>query len=294
MQSELNRHFGIGESLVFVDGEGKLPKAIMRDSLGHELELYLFGATITQWRSPRGVELLYLSPDCDFSGTKPLRGGIPLVFPQFGGGPLPAHGFARTNNWTPTKSSTKPNGEVVLILELKSNEATRSIWPHEFSAELEIKLGADLTTTLRVLNTGSTEFQFQNAFHTYFKIDDLTSTFVSPLNGLTFLDSTKNRAPGSESREKVTFPGEVDRIYVDAPNTVTLRDDSRPLTFAIKKNNMADAVVWNPWIEKARNMKDLPDDGYKNFVCVETGNVAKPITLAAGSTWSCSQKLEYF
>ena len=37
-----------------------------------------------------------------FDGTQPIRGGVPVVFPQFGrpDPSLPMHGFARSSRWT--------------------------------------------------------------------------------------------------------------------------------------------------------------------------------------------------
>ena len=34
------------------------------------------------------------------------------------------------------------------------------------------------------------------------------------------------------------------------------------------------SVLWNPWIEKAAALKDLPDNGYLDFVCVETARLS--------------------
>ena len=48
----------------------------------------LFGATVTSFRTG-GVEardVLFFSRFAVTDGSKPLRGGIPIVFPQFGGG----------------------------------------------------------------------------------------------------------------------------------------------------------------------------------------------------------------
>jgi D-hexose-6-phosphate mutarotase len=39
------------------------------------------------------------------------------------------------------------------------------------------------------------------------------------------------------------------------------------------------AVLWNPWIEKTKGMADMSPEEYKEFVCVEAGAVAEPVTL---------------
>ena len=59
-----------------------------------------FGGQVLSWITPDGREHLYLSENAVFDGSKPIRGGVPVCFPQFGSlGELPAHGFARTRLW---------------------------------------------------------------------------------------------------------------------------------------------------------------------------------------------------
>lgn len=41
--------------------------------------IYLHGATITSWKV-NGKELLFLSSKAVLDGSKPIRGGIPIVF----------------------------------------------------------------------------------------------------------------------------------------------------------------------------------------------------------------------
>src|SRR5436305_14896187 len=47
---------------------------------GESIEVLLFGATITSWKS-NGKENLFLSEKAVLDGSKAVRGGIPLVFP---------------------------------------------------------------------------------------------------------------------------------------------------------------------------------------------------------------------
>ena len=48
----------------------------------------LFGATVISWVLPSGKEMLYLSSLCDKTHKSPIRGGIPVIFPQFSNGIL--------------------------------------------------------------------------------------------------------------------------------------------------------------------------------------------------------------
>ena len=38
-------------------------------------------------------------PDAKMDGSKPISGGIPHCFPQFGPGAIQQHGFARNETW---------------------------------------------------------------------------------------------------------------------------------------------------------------------------------------------------
>nr|ACN40512.1 unknown [Picea sitchensis] len=77
------------------EGEGKLPKLVLKSNGGSEAEIYLFGGCISSWKIPNGKDLLFVRPDAVFNGQKPISGGIPHCFPQFGPGLIQQHGFAR-------------------------------------------------------------------------------------------------------------------------------------------------------------------------------------------------------
>merc|ERR1719378_971343 len=65
-------------------------------------EIYTFGATVTSFKAP--TEVLFISPDAKFDGSKPISGGLPFCWPQFGPGDMQQHGFARNCDWTVAKT----------------------------------------------------------------------------------------------------------------------------------------------------------------------------------------------
>jgi glucose-6-phosphate 1-epimerase len=107
-----------------------LPVVVARHAAsGAELRIHPFGATVTSWKTGAGQEVLFVSSAADLSGARPIRGGIPVAFPQFGAqGPLPMHGFARTAVW---ETVAVEDGAVEMAL--RDDEATRALWPHAFA-----------------------------------------------------------------------------------------------------------------------------------------------------------------
>ena len=46
-----------------------------------------------------------MRPDAKLDGSKPISGGIPFCFPQFGPGEIQQHGFARNVDWAVVEQS---------------------------------------------------------------------------------------------------------------------------------------------------------------------------------------------
>lgn len=151
---------------------------------GDSVTVYLYGATVTSWKTSNGAEQLFLSSAAVLDGSKAIRGGIPLVFPVFGPPPkthatgqLPQHGFARNSYWEFLgKSSSeslglKADDSVKLDFGLSSSmldEASRKKWPYEFGLVYSVTLGkGKLECQLHVQNKGDQSFEFQCLFHTY-------------------------------------------------------------------------------------------------------------------------------
>ena len=75
------------------------------------MEILHYGATVISWKSPDAaggepLERLFVSSKAALDGSKPVRGGIPIVFPVFGAPELPQfsklkqHGYARGSTWS--------------------------------------------------------------------------------------------------------------------------------------------------------------------------------------------------
>jgi len=50
----------------------------------------------------------------------------------------------------------------------------------------------------------------------------------------------------------------------------------------VRHHGFSDVVAWNPGPELSKSMRDLTDDGYLGFVCVETARVSEPMTSVPG------------
>ncbi|KAL4815423.1 class II aldolase/adducin N-terminal [Aspergillus spinulosporus] len=275
---------------------------------GESVTVNLNGATVTSWKTASGAEKLWLSEAAVLDGSKPIRGGIPVVFPVFGPPPsdhatssLPQHGFARSSLWEFLGKSSESSGAnsgddtVKLDFGLSSgllSDDFKSKWPHEFGLVYSVTLSPEgLGTSLQVRNQGEKSFEFQVLLHTYFAIEDISQTHVKNLQGKTYIDKVQNATTHTESNSSIQFTSETDRVYKDLDPSVPLVISSGDKElFSITREGLDDAVVWNPWIEKAKGMGDFsPDDGYKKMVCVEAGAVNGWQTLEAGESWEGGQ-----
>jgi glucose-6-phosphate 1-epimerase len=271
-------------------GTGNLPKLVLTTADGSRAEIYLYGAHITSWIPAGGSEALFLSPKANFSSGMSIRGGVPIIFPQFGGlGPLPAHGFARNVTWELIESASDHAG-----LRLRESESGLKMWPHKFELEYTVRIGGkQLEMSLKVTNTDSAPFEFTSALHTYLQVRDLHRTTIVGLKGVWFADKTKPSAgikrESTQKDELLEFPGEVDSVYFDVVNPVQLVQDEKKTT--VEKSGFSDVVVWNPGPEKCAASKDMLPKSYLEFVCIEAAAVEKPISLSRGESWTGMQKL---
>jgi glucose-6-phosphate 1-epimerase len=278
-----------------VKGLNGLEKVVLKDATGCSAEVYLYGGHVTSWKNEKGEELLFLSNKALFEPPKAIRGGIPICFPQFSNiGPLMAHGFARNRIWsidTDPQIGPAPNSSGAFIdLILKPSEEDSKTWPHSFEYRLRVEVGPGgiLTLTSRIRNTNpdGKSFSFTFAYHTYFSVSDISEVRVEGLETLDYLDNLRERTRLTEQGDAITFEGELDRIYLEAPRKIAILDHEKNRTFVVIKDGLPDAVVWNPWDKKAKAMSDFGDEEYKHMVCVEAATIEDPVTLKPSEEWT--------
>ena len=238
----------------------------------------LNGAHLLSWKPEGEEEGLWLSAATSFKKGAAIRGGVPICWPWFGPAAqqgLPAHGFARNQRWTLKAHNEDDNG-AVLTFELKSNEETRALWPHDFTLFARFKLGKTCEIELEAHG----EFETASALHPYFNVGDITEVNVSGL-GDTYIDKVDNAKEGKLSDGIQTFPDRTDRVYLNPEACSVIHDAKLNRAIEVIHQHHSNVVGWNPGPALSVSMADVPDDGYKTFVCVETACVTEPQKASA-------------
>lgn len=234
---------------------------------------------------------LWLSQTSFFHKDRAIRGGIPICWPWFGKNKndtsLAQHGFARTSLWK-LHAIKEINADTTSItLELNDSRQTRTLWPFKFKLTLLIIISDKLSLTLTTQNIDDKPFEISEALHSYFKVKDISQVTVKGLENISYIDQLKENTI-SRATLPIIINEEVDRIYYDTQDSCTLNDTHRKIS--IDNKGSFSTVVWNPWITKAKEMRDFDDQGYKRMLCIETGNVLQnSITIKAGESHSITQ-----
>src|SRR6185436_20103223 len=126
------RRFEIPGRVTLLEGKGDLPRIEVLSEWS-SAEIYLHGAHVTDFQPRCEPSLIFTSQFSRFAPHQPIRGGIPIIFPWFGGREgEPAHGFARLVDWELHETTATPDGGASLRFSLPETEAS-GMWP-QFSA----------------------------------------------------------------------------------------------------------------------------------------------------------------
>ena len=265
---DLNNYYGIDDALRFEIGEGGMTRAIISHRLCRG-ELYLHGAQITKFQPSGFDDILFLSSNSFFESNRAIRGGIPLVFPWFGPNSenetLPMHGYARITQWQMKRADYHPSK---LVLELGAYIAP-------FELQLFIAFSEHLTISLRVNNPTSEMRHFEEAFHSYFTVGDISKISIRGLEYDSYIDQVDHFRIYEGESGPIKINSETDRIYLNTAGTTEIDDPVLRRRIFIDKHHSKSTVVWNPWIDKTERMPDLGDDEWLHMVCIESANIAK-------------------
>ena len=249
---------------------------------------------------------------------KAIRGGIPVVFPQFGrpSQAMSQHGFARTSMWNIGEVSSNEL-DCSLQLTLSSSPVTLEQWPHHFKLTYTVTLSATgLLCTLSATNVGGSSFACHTLLHTYFRLSHISEVRFIGFKGHEYTDKVQGGAVNTTSEEAIAITSEVDRVYL-APSAsahsevssrcaipdiyITDATNNEPLMliekFASLEQNGSqqkvetDCVLWNQWREGSLGMADMDDDGFEHYVCVEPGTVSEYVSVPPEARLSLSQRL---
>ena len=269
--TELNKRFG-SKRVKFSRGPEGFVWIDIQNEFG-SARLTLHGAHVTSFIPAGSDDVLWVSQKSMFVPEKAIRGGIPVCWPWFGkhktSPELPTHGYARLCDWEVASVSSCPEGDgVELHLAPEKVPAKWQPLPVELTFQAAVEKDGILRLVLSMLNCGEQPVAISSALHTYFAVDAIENVAIDGLEDVRFVDSLT----GTENSESgpIRIAAETDRVYLDCENDITLRDGSHYTE--IVRDGSRSAVVWNPWIEKSKNLADFGDDEYHRMVCIESTN----------------------
>lgn len=253
----------------------------------------VFGGQLLSFVPNGGREVMWLSPAAKPPPT-PIRGGSPVCWPYFArqgqGSDVPSHGFVRTVPWELRDARREADGSMLLTLAPPALEGL------SLRLTMKLRIGRTLEQELITENTGSQPAVFTQALHNYFNVSDALKVDVAGLDGLTYLDKldagNAHVQQGDWNLRDPRDPGRSDRIYTQARGHYVLRDAGFGRSIDITTQGSRSAVVWNAGEAAAAKMDDI-GAGWRNYVCVEAGNVGPDlIELAPGGSHVLKQVFE--
>jgi len=290
---QLNKSFGIAGKVNFFTGKGAL-QSVEINTRNARSEISLYGAQLLSFIPSGQQDLIWMSESSLFEEGKAIRGGIPLCFPWFGphvsDKTKPQHGFARLQYWKVNEIQETTDEVIIVELSLQQSDSSLAMWPYHFNAIAQFSIGKKLEVKLTVTNTGTENFEYSDALHTYFNISSIDTIGIEGLQDATYYDgfgmNLKTQHPAV-----LYFNTETNRRYVNTTGSCIIHDKDRNRKIIVEKTGSKVTVVWNPGEAIAKTIGDMPPNGYETFVCVEPANAypgVDMITLEPGQSHTLS------
>lgn len=254
----------------------------------------LFGGQLLSYTPAGFGDLLWLSSALK-PRPAPIRGGIPLCWPYFGrqgqSADAPAHGHARTAMWRLDHVRSDDDGTLEIALSPEAMPITG------LSLRQVLRIGHELTQTLVSTNHGNVPATISQALHAYFQVGEVERVAVEGLDESDYADQLDggrtHRQHGDWRLREARDPGRCDRIYANAGNRFILHDPALRRRIVLTTAGSHSLVVWNPGAEGARGFADIPAEGWRHFLCLETANAGSDtIVLESGESHALAHTLQ--
>ncbi|MGX1124349.1 D-hexose-6-phosphate mutarotase [Pseudomonas sp. HLS-6 TE3448] len=266
-----------------------------------ELLIAQQGAQVLSYQRVGEPPLLWLSDLALFKQGKSVRAGVPVCWPWFGNlarnpqsvqamyqaSEAPAHGLARGRDW---QLLGIDNSSTELRIDFTLPQALGNLpgWPHTVALNLSIVMGEQLSLTLCSENLGSDPVTISQALHSYFAVSDVRQVRVEGVAGLNYIETLANWEQRNQQGD-LGFAGETDRIYLQAPEQLSIVDPAWNRRILLRSSGSRSAVIWNPWTDRAAELIDMANDGWQRMLCIETANVWDDLVqLAPGARHTLS------
>jgi glucose-6-phosphate 1-epimerase len=270
-----------------------------------EATIYTQGAHLTHWKPKGMAPAIFVSARAEYAPGKPIRGGVPVIFPWFAerhdGKAGPQHGFARISEWE-LAFAAMSGDELHLAWTLEPNELSRELGFDHFKLGYRMTIGRKLTLELTVANDSGNggaraadaskeqmealgaPLVFEEALHTYYAVADVQKVSIEGLGGTEYIDKVDGNKRKKQTEDVLRLTGRTDRPYLNTTATCVLRDEVGARRITVAKSGSKSTVVWNPWKESTANMADMEPDGWLHMTAIETANVGEDaVTLKAGA-----------
>lgn len=254
--------------MISTETAGSLPAIRLTAPDGASALVALYGAHLLSWKTPDGRERLFMSERSPLDGSAAIRGGVPVIFPQFSTrGDGQRHGVARLSTWRLGSTGDEGNQASAEFLLTQDDVPAKLAqgWPYRFALSLRFTLDGDtLRMEYRVNNTSDASWDFACALHTYYAVGEFSKTSLHGLDA-----------------GAIHFAAALDDIHPATPSLELQTADAR---LRLEQQGFTEWVVWNPGEKGAAAIADMADHEHSAFLCIEPARVDKQ-PLAAGAEW---------
>ncbi|WP_343351776.1 D-hexose-6-phosphate mutarotase [Pseudomonas sediminis] len=255
---------------------------------GSELLVAQQGAQILSYQQGE-QPLIWLSPDAAYQRGQSVRGGVPVCWPWFGDlrrnpqavqahyhlEQAPAHGLVRALDWE-LLGIDEEDDAVTLRFAYDTRTQPLEGWPRDVGLTFVVRLADDLGMSLETHNRGTEPLTLSQALHSYFAVSDVRQVSVEGLQGCRYIDTLQDWQE-LRQQEALVFDAETDRIYFDTAARLSIVDPGWGRRIHLDARGSRSAVLWNPWVDKAKRLSQFPDGAWQNMLCIETANVLEDI-----------------